>query len=124
MGRNNIQLAINYFIAAVWLVNGLYCKVLNFVPRHEQIVARVTGIHQPRLLTVLIGLAEVLMAIWIVSGIKRRLNAIVQITVIAVMNILEFFIAPDLLLWGRANIVFAFIFMLLIYFNTFRPVRQ
>jgi hypothetical protein len=26
---------LNYLIAAVWLVNGLFCKVLNLVPRHD-----------------------------------------------------------------------------------------
>jgi hypothetical protein len=30
-------------IAAAWLVNGLFCKVLNFVPRHEEIVRRILG---------------------------------------------------------------------------------
>ncbi len=29
---------LSILIAAVWLVNGLVCKVLNLVPRHEQIV--------------------------------------------------------------------------------------
>jgi hypothetical protein len=32
-------------IALVWLANGLLCKVLGLVPRHEAIVARILGPH-------------------------------------------------------------------------------
>ena len=35
------------------------------------------------------------------------------------MNIWEFIIAPDLLLWGKLNSVFALLFIALIYFNEF-----
>lgn len=107
---------LNYLIAAVWLVNGLLCKVLNLVPRHQQIVARVLGNTHARLLTKAIGFSEIAMAVWIVSGFLPGLNAIVQIAIIASMNLLEFIIAPDLLLWGRFNALFAFLFILLIFF--------
>jgi len=110
---------LNYLIASVWLINGLVCKVLNLVPRHEQIVAEILGIDFSRTFTVLIGLSEIVMAIWIVSGYKSRLNSLVQIAVIAVMNTLEFILVPDLLLWGKFNALFAFIFVALIYFNEF-----
>ena len=110
---------INYLIAAVWIANGLFCKVLNLVPRHQQIVARILGNDHSRLFTLLIGLSETLMAIWIISGIRTRLNAVTQIIVIATMNSLEFFLVPDLLLWGRFNALFAFLFILLIFYNEF-----
>jgi len=110
---------INWLIALIWFINGLICKVLNFVPRHEAIVANILGESFSRPLTILIGLAELLMAIWIVSGIKPKWNAITQITVIGTMNILEFFLALDLLLWGRLNLYFALGLMLGIYLNEF-----
>ena len=119
MKKRSIQIWLNYLIGIVWIVNGLFCKVLNIVPRHQEIVARILNVDQPRFLTILIGLAEAGMAIWILSNIWSRLNAIVQIIIIAVMNILEFFLAPDLLLWGKANAIFAFIFILLIYYKEF-----
>jgi hypothetical protein len=59
------------------------------------------------------------MAAWIISGIKPRLNAVIQIVVIGCMNMLETMLAPDLLLWGRMNAVFAFLFVLLIWYNEF-----
>ena len=59
------------------------------------------------------------MAVWILSGYKTKLNAIAQITVVAIMNILEFILVPDLLLWGKINSLFAFIFISVVYFNEF-----
>jgi len=110
---------LNYFIAAVWIINGLFCKVLNFVPRHQEIVASILGNDHARLLTIVIGFSEIAMAVWILSGIRRRLNAIAQIIVIAAMNALEFILVPDLLLWGRLNALFAILFILLIFYNEF-----
>jgi len=107
---------LKYLVAAVWLVNGLFCKVLNLVPRHRQIVARIIGDSHAAALTRAIGFAEIAMAVWILSGIKPRLNAITQIVVIASMNTLEFFLAPDLLLWGRFNALYASLFILLILY--------
>ena len=73
---------------------GLFCKVLNFVPRHEQIVARILGAGCARTLTEAIGAAEILMAVWVLSGIAARFNAVTQIAVIGAMNVLEFILAP------------------------------
>ena len=115
---------LTWFIAAIWLINGLVCKVLNLVPRHRDIVARILGDQYASLIIVLIGISEILMAAWILSGFRSRLNAITQILVIAVMNVIEFFLAPDLLLWGKANALFAFLFILLIYYNEFHLHRK
>jgi small neutral amino acid transporter SnatA (MarC family) len=108
---------LNYLISAVWLVNGLFCKVLNLVPRHGKIVARIIGDSHAEVLTRVIGFSEIAMAVWILSGIRSRLNAFTQVIVIATMNSLEFVLAPDLLLWGRSNALFAFLFILLILYN-------
>ncbi len=116
---NKIYKILRCFIAAVWLINGLICKVQNFVPRHEEIVSRILCHDHSRFLTILIGFSEIIMAVWILSGIKSKLNAVIQIIVIAFMNILEFIVVPDLLLWGHYNSLFAFFFILLIYFNEF-----
>ena len=119
---------LNWLIAAVWLANGLFCKVLNLVPRHQEIVARILGNDHAALLTTMIGISEIAMAVWIVSGYRSRMNALTQIIVIATMNVLEFVLVPDLLLWGRSNILFAFLFLLLIgyneYFLRYKPTQQ
>jgi len=111
-------------IATVWMVNGLVCKVFNLVPRHEQIVAQILGDDYSRILTVLIGLSEIVMAIWFISNYKSKLNAITQIVIVATMNMLEFILVPDLLLWGQLNSLFALVFMLLVYINEFHLKRK
>ncbi len=119
MSGGNTHKILTYLIAAVWLINGLFCKVLNFVPRHEQIVGRILGCDYAKPLTILIGLAEIGMTIWILSRIKPKLNAVFQMAIVAIMNILEFILVPDLLLWGRVNAVIAAMFIILIYFDEF-----
>jgi uncharacterized membrane protein YphA (DoxX/SURF4 family) len=119
MEYKRIYKILTYCIAIVWVANGLFCKVANLVPRHEQIVARILGNDFSRTLTILIGLSEIVMAIWILAGYKTKLNAIAQITIVATMNTLEFMLVPDLLLWGKFNSLFAFIFILVVYFNEF-----
>ena len=114
-----IHRLLTYCIAAVWMINGLFFKVLNLVPRHEKIVARIVGTNFSHPLVMIIGFSEITIAAWILSGIKTRLNAIVQIAVVAGMNIFEFVLAPDLLLWGRVNIIFAALFALTVYYNEF-----
>ena len=110
---------LTYLIALVWLINGLYCKILNLVPRHGEIVSQILGSAHSRLWTIGIGLAETMMSVWIVTGFRSRLNCYMQMTVIAAMNTLEFLLVPNLLLWGRFNALFAFLFIIVIYYNEF-----
>lgn len=121
MTKTTIHKILNYCIATVWIVNGLFCKVLDLVPRHQEIVERITKFDRPTaaFLTILIGLSEIVMAVWILSRYRSKLNAITQIVVVALMNTLEFILIPDLLLWGKLNSIFAFIFVLVVYCNEF-----
>jgi len=120
MTNRKIYKILTYCIAIIWAVNGLFCKVLNLVPRHEQIVSAILGSKYSRALTILIGLSEFMMAIWIIIGIKSKLNAITQIVIITTMNTIEFVMVPDLLLWGKLNSLFAFLLISIIYFNEFK----
>ena len=124
MADKTIHKLLTYCIATIWLVNGIFCKVLNLVPRHQQIVAYILGDKYSRALTILIGLSETAMATWILSSIKTRANAISQIIIISIMNILEFFLVPELLLWGKYNSVFAFLLITAIYWNEFYLNKQ
>jgi hypothetical protein len=84
-----------------------------------QIVGRILGDESARLFTTLIGISEIAMAAWVLSGVSRRINVLTQMSVIAVMNMIEFVFAPDLLLWGRANAIFALCFIILVGYNEF-----
>ena len=117
--RQSISFIITISIALVWFTNGLFCKVLNLVPRHQEIVERILGETYASPITKTIGVLEIGMSIWVLSGIRSRFSAIFQLVIIATMNSLEFALAPDLLLFGRMNIVYAFLFMIIIYLNEF-----
>ncbi len=108
---------ITYLIALIWFTNGFICKVIGLVPRHQAIVAQILGAEHAYLFTKLIGVSEVLMSFWIVSKCYRKLNAIVQCVIIAVMNTLEFTLVPDLLLWGKWNSFFALLLIGFIVWN-------
>lgn len=112
--RRSIKLA-TIGIALVWLINGLFCKLLNFVPRHKMIVSRLFGEAHAHSIIKTIGVLEVFMVVWILSGIRSRWCAFTQIVVVALMNIVEFMLVPDLLLFGRINAIFAVFFIALVY---------
>lgn len=114
-----IRIVLKILISLVWLINGLFCKVLHFVPRHQSIVARILGDDFSNLITRAIGFLEILMFVWILSGIKSRLCAILQIIIVLTMNIIEFILAPDLLLFGKVNLLIAFAFTGVVAINEF-----
>ena len=116
-----------YLIAGVWLVNGLFCKVLGLAPRHEQIVGRILGHTYEHELTVAIGWSEVLMAVWVVSRIAPAWCFAAQIALVLIMNAIEFSYAPDLLLFGKLNALNALLFAGLLYYTGFvlaKPINQ
>lgn len=116
--------AFRYLFALVWLVNGLWCKVLGGVTRHEVIVGAILDRALAPQLTFAIGIAEIGMAAWIVAGWRYQVCAASQIAIILLMNVIEFSAVPHLLLWGRLNIVFAALLCGLIFWNAFPRTRE
>jgi DoxX-like family len=114
-----IKTFLTIAIALVWLINGFFCKVLNLVPRHQLIISRILGEYNAGIVTKIIGLSEILLFAWIISEKRSRLCAVTQIIIIATMNVIEFFLAPDLLLFGRLNIILATALIIIIYLNEF-----
>ncbi|HEY2727101.1 MAG TPA: DoxX-like family protein [Parafilimonas sp.] len=114
-----MHLILNILIALVWLINGLLCKLLNLVPRHQRIVERILGSKHAFIFTKVIGVLEILTSVWILSGIQSESCAVFQVIIILMMNIIEFFYAKDLLLYGKMNIVIAFLLCGIIYINQF-----
>ena len=124
MNKKNSYQLLTYLIAGVWFINGLLCKVLNLVPRHQQIVAQILGETYAPLLTVLIGLSEIVMTIWVLTKFHPKLNAALQMVVVLSMNVLEFILVPDLLLWGHWNAFFALLFVAVVYYKEFVLSKQ
>lgn len=106
-------------IAAVWIINGSYAKILNQVPRHTEIVSQVLGDGWARPITVSIGFGEVALGAWVLLGRKPRETAVLQIGLVSTMNVLEAVRARDLLLFGRLNALYAAGFCAAVYAHGF-----
>ena len=119
MKRTTLHKILTVLISLVWLINGLFAKVLGFVPRHQQIVGRILGENYAFIATKVIGSFEILMFVWVISRIRSRFCAITQIIIVAVMNTMEFILVPDILLFGKMNSVIALFFIFTVYYNEF-----
>ena len=102
--RSRVALATTWATALTWFFMGFVAKLLDFMPRHRMIAARLVGEDAARLTTNLIGVAEILLAFWILTRAAPRTCALVQTLALAVMNAYELTHAPDLLLLGWAHI--------------------
>jgi hypothetical protein len=102
--------AIRIGTAAVWFTFGVVFKIFDAVPRHRLIVASVLGEEIAGPATMLIGAAEAVIGIWILSGFRPRTCAAFQTVALVSMNALELYFARYLLLapilMVCANIVF------------------
>jgi hypothetical protein len=80
---------IRVAIAAVWLYEGLWCKLLGHMPDQEQVVAAhpLFGPGSARLVLKAIGVVEVAIAVWVLSGVAPLLAAIVQTALLVGMNV-------------------------------------
>jgi hypothetical protein len=75
-------------LAAVWLHQGLWAKILEGDASHGEIVGRMPGMNPAaaRAVTVAIGSIEVGVAAWVLSGRSPRACAAVQTGLIAGFN--------------------------------------
>lgn len=75
-------------IALVWLYEGLWCKVLGRMPHQEEVIAAHplfrSWAHQA---LVLLGLLEIAIAAWALSGWQAFWSAVVQTGLLATMNV-------------------------------------
>ncbi len=90
--------AAQLLIGAVWIFHGLYSKLLRGIPRHRAIVARVLGERHADVATTVIGVGEIALGAWVLSGWQPVACAVVQTTALVAMNALEIALAADLLL--------------------------
>lgn len=98
-------------IAGVWIFHGLYSKILMGIPRHQMIVERILGEKMGNVLTIVIGVLEILLGLWVLSCFRKKTCATLQTTILVVMNTLEIRLAKDLLYspWGMVALNLALI---------------
>jgi hypothetical protein len=83
-------------VAAVWLYEGLWCKVLGRERHQVQVVEAVPklGPLVGRRFLVALGVAETAIALWVMSGVMPGLCAIAQTALLVALN-------TNGLLWAR-----------------------
>ena len=80
---------IRIAVAAVWLYEGLWCKLLGGEPHQLQVVAAVPR-YGPRvgaLFLKTLGVVEVVMGLWALSGWAPLLCAIAQTVLLVTLNV-------------------------------------
>jgi uncharacterized membrane protein YphA (DoxX/SURF4 family) len=92
-----MSLFLRSLIGFVWVFHGLYSKLLDGIPRHRMIVAKVLGEEVAQVATVTVGVLEILLGLWAFSHRLPRTCAAVQTLAIVAMNTLEISRAPELL---------------------------
>lgn len=82
------QKLIRISIALVWLYEGLWCKLLGEMPHHAEVIASVPfiGPAAARAALIALGLAECGIAVWVLSGARMRVAALVQTILLVAMN--------------------------------------
>jgi DoxX-like family len=76
-------------VAAVWLYEGLWCKLLGRAPHEAQVVASVPWI-SPALggaFLKALGAVEVALAAWVLAGIHPGACAIAEIALLVALNV-------------------------------------
>lgn len=87
---------IRLSVAAVWLYEGLWCKVLGRVESQREVVRAVPRLG-PRFgapFLKVLGVIEIALAVWVMTGFAPGLCAIVQTILLVVLN-------ANGLLWAR-----------------------
>jgi uncharacterized membrane protein YphA (DoxX/SURF4 family) len=83
-------------VAAVWLYEGLWCKILGRVPSQLDVVTAVPrfGARFGRPFLKALGVVEVSLALWVMTGLAPGLCAIAQTALLVILN-------ANGLLWAR-----------------------
>jgi uncharacterized membrane protein YphA (DoxX/SURF4 family) len=89
-------LIVHSSVAAVWLYEGLWNKVLGHAKREAEVVAAVP-VYGPRFgrpFLKALGVVEILLAVWVLYGVYPGFCATVQIALLVILNV-------NGLLWSR-----------------------
>ncbi len=111
-------------VAGVWIFHGLYSKILDGIPRHRQIVGKILGDEWARNAVLAVGIAEVLLGMWVLSRRCPRSCAAVQTLAIVTMNTLEIFYARDLLISTSGMIALNLAFLAIAWWVALRSIQR
>ena len=117
-----MSLFLRLLIGSVWIFHGLYSKILNGIPRHRLIVAKILGSANAGIATTALGALEMLLGLWAFTGWQPVACAVVQTAAILAMNSLEILRARELLISAVGMVILNVSFLSLVwYWASFKP---
>jgi uncharacterized membrane protein YphA (DoxX/SURF4 family) len=106
---------VRVLIGSVWVFHGLYSKLLDGIPRHRMIVARILGDEWAARSLIAVGAMEIALGLWVFTGRCRVACATVQTLAIVGMNTIEILWARDLLISAPGMVALNAAFLTLIW---------
>jgi uncharacterized membrane protein YphA (DoxX/SURF4 family) len=110
-------------VAAVWLYEGLWCKLLRGEPREFEVVKAVPR-YGPRYgvpFLMALGIVEVSVALWVLSGVAPLLCAIAQTVLLVSLNVNGLIWARQVIHDPRGMVLKNFAFLLLAWVSASLP---
>ena len=114
---------IRIAVAAVWLYEGLWCKLLRGEPREFDVVKAVPR-YGPRFgvpFLLALGVVEVTIALWVLSGVAPLLCAIAQTVLLVSLNANGLIFARHVIHDPRGMVVKNFAFLVLAWVSASLP---
>ena len=114
---------IRVAVAAVWLYEGLWCKLLRGEPREFEVVKAVPR-YGPRFgvaFLMALGVTEVTIAAWVLSGVSPLLCAIAQTVLLVSLNANGLLFARHVIHDPRGMVVKNFAFLVLAWVSASLP---
>ena len=114
---------IHVAVAAVWLYEGLWCKLLGGEPHQLQVVQAVPGYGPGLGLFFLktLGVIELALALWVLSGIAPLLCAAVQTLLLVVLNTCGLLWARQIIHDPAGMVIKNFAFFMLVWISASHP---
>lgn len=114
---------IHIAVAAVWLYEGLWCKLLGGEPRQRQIAEAVpaSGHQRGAFFLKALGVIECGLAVWVVSGIAPLLCAVTQTILLVTLNTCGLLWARQIIHDPAGMVIKNFAFLLLVWVSASHP---
>ena len=114
---------IQIAVAAVWLYEGLWCKLLNGEPRQMRVIETVPryGSRVAARLLKSLGMVEVAVAIWVLTGMAPIVCAAFQTVLLVTLNTCGLLWARPLIHDPAGMVVKNFAFLVLVWVSASFP---
>ena len=112
-------------VAAVWLYEGLWCKLLRREPREFEVVKAVPK-YGPRFgvpFLMTLGAVEVTLGLWVLTGVSPLLCALAQTILLVTLNVNGLLWARDVIHDPRGMVVKNFAFLVLAWVSASIPMK-